>query len=283
VNINAANGGVSFTTLNLGTSGSRTANQAVTINGGTGTYSLGTVGIFTTGGTAKGISAVNADGTLNSTAGEVNALGAPAIDIDGPVGLTTLGMTLTAVAANGGANGLLVRDTNGSFSVAGTGGAGTGGSIQSMTARGARFTAATNVSLAWMSFTNNGTNQTTAAVCGDALNAANTNCGAGIDLQGVTGVTLDRIALSGGSQMGINGNNVTNLTMTNTTVQNAADEVLEDGVQFANLKGTCSMTDVAFTGNFHRQLEIQNSNGTLTSLSILRGTFDRGTYVSTAA
>ena len=47
ININNANGNVTFTTLNLGTSGTRMTAQAVTITGGTGTYGLGTVSIFT--------------------------------------------------------------------------------------------------------------------------------------------------------------------------------------------------------------------------------------------
>jgi hypothetical protein len=178
-----------------------------------------------------------------------------------------------------------VRDTNGALTVAGTGSAGSGGTIQSTTQRGARFTNATGIGLSWMNFTNNGTNQDAAATCGDGLNGTNTNCGAGIDLQGVTGVTLDRLALSGGTQMGVNGNNVTNLTITNSTVQNVGDEVNEDGVQLVNLKGTCTMTDATFSGNFHRQLELQNSGAgnALTSLNITRVTFNRGTYVSTAA
>lgn len=283
VNINAANGNVTFTNLTHGTSAARTANQAVTINGGTGTYGLGTLSLFTTGAAAKGISALNADGGVNSTAGEVNSVGAPAIDIDGPAGLTTLGMTLTAVSASGGANGLLVRDANGTFSVTGTGAYGTGGTIQSMTARGARFSAATGVSLAWMAFLTDGGNQDAAATCGDALNGTNTNCGAAIDLQGVSGVTLSNLNVNGGTQIGINGNDVTNLTMNTVTVQNVGDEVLEDGVQLVNLKGTGALTGVIFQNNFHRQLEVQNSSGTLSSFAISSSTFDRGAYLSTAA
>jgi hypothetical protein len=286
VNINAANGGVTFTSLTHGTSGTRTNNQAVTINGGTGTYSLGAVSLFTNGGAARGIFAANADGTLAITSGVVNAAGAAAIDIDGPAGLTTLGLALTSVHANGGQNGVLVRDTNGAMAVAGTGSAGTGGTIQNAAQRGARFTAATAISLSWMNFTNNGTaNLDAAALCGDGLNGTNTNCAAGIDLQGVTGVTLDRLALSGGVQIGLNGNNVTDLAITNSTVQNAGNEVNEDGVQLVNLKGACTITDATFSGNFHRQMELQNSGAanTLTSLDITRVTFNRGTYVSTAA
>lgn len=283
VNVAAANGNVSFTNLTLGTSGSRMSSQAVTITGGTGTYALGTVSIFTTGGTARGIGATNADGGINATAGTVDAAGAAAIDVDGPVGLTTLGMTLTTVAANGGANGLLLRDTDGTFTVTGTGGAGTGGTIQSCTVRGARFQSAAGVSLSWMTFTNNGTNQDPAATCGDALNGTNTNCGAGIDLQSVNGVSLSNVTVTGGTQIGINGNSVTNLAMSSVTVQNAGNEVSEDGVQLVNLLGTCSVAGSTFISNFHRQLEVQNASGTLTSLAITGSTFDRGSYVSTSA
>lgn len=283
VNVNAANGNVTFTNLTLGASGGRMASPAVTIDGGTGTYSLGTVSIFTTGGTAKGIGAVNADGTINATAGTVDAAGAPAIDVDGPAGLTTLGMTLTSVSANGGANGLLLRDTNGTFTVTGTGSAGSGGTIQGCTARGARFQNAAGVSLSWMTFSNDGTNQDAAVTCGDALNGTNTNCGAGIDFQTVAGASLSNVTVSGGGQIGINGNSVTNLAMSSVTVQNAGNENLEDGVQLVNLLGTCTVAGSTFTGNYHRQLEVQNSSGTLTSLAITGSTFDRGAYVSTAA
>jgi hypothetical protein len=127
--LNNVNGAVSFANLNLGTSGSRMTNQAVTINGGAGTYGLGTVSIFTNN--AQGIVATNADGTLNSTAGTVNATGNRAINIDGPAGLTTLGMTLTTVSSSSSPSaGITLQDTNGTFTVAGSGSAGSGGTIQ---------------------------------------------------------------------------------------------------------------------------------------------------------
>ncbi|MDQ3743497.1 MAG: cadherin-like domain-containing protein, partial [Acidobacteriota bacterium] len=70
ININAAAGNVSFAKLTLGTSGSRMVNQAVTIAGGSGTFSLGTVSIFTTG--AQGIVASSTTGTINITTGTVD-------------------------------------------------------------------------------------------------------------------------------------------------------------------------------------------------------------------
>src|SRR5262249_6285277 len=76
ININAVNGNVTFSNgMTLGTSGSRMTNQALTITGGTGTYSLGAMSIFTTG--LKGLVATNADGTINcgatSTVDSTNA------------------------------------------------------------------------------------------------------------------------------------------------------------------------------------------------------------------
>jgi hypothetical protein len=116
-----SNGGVTFTTLNLGTSGARMGSQAVTIGaagtGGTGTYSLGTVSIFTN--SAAGIVATNVDGTINSTTGTVNASGGTAIDIDGPGGLTTLGMTLSDVTSTGGTNNVNLSNVGGSLTMNG--------------------------------------------------------------------------------------------------------------------------------------------------------------------
>jgi hypothetical protein len=153
VNINAANGNVTFTTLNLGTSGARMTNQAVTITNGTGAYALGTVGIFTNN--VRGINASGADGTINSTAGTVDAAGSsPAIDIDGPVGVTTLGMTLTRVDVNGASSGIRLLDTNGTFTVAGAGSAGSGGTLNNTTSDSIVLTNAAGVSLSFMNVSN---------------------------------------------------------------------------------------------------------------------------------
>src|SRR5205085_2716416 len=117
----AVNGNVSFTTLNLGTSGSRIGSQAVTISGGTGTYTLGTVNIFTNNQT--GIGATNADGTINITTGTVDAGQGSAVNISGPAGLTTLSVSLTKVVSDGGSNnGLSLVNTGGTFTVTGSGG-----------------------------------------------------------------------------------------------------------------------------------------------------------------
>jgi len=119
VNLNTDNGNVTFGgTLTIGTSGLRFPSTAVTITGGTtGTYSLGTVSIFTNG--FAGITSTNADGALNTTNGTVDVNAATALNIDGPAGLTTLGMTLATVNSTGGTNNISLVDIAGSITING--------------------------------------------------------------------------------------------------------------------------------------------------------------------
>ncbi|AXY73505.1 hypothetical protein D3H65_05725 [Paraflavitalea soli] len=198
---------------------------------------------------------------------------------------TTIGagnLNFQSIASNGAINGILLNNTGaGGLVVTGTGTAGTGGTIQNCTQRGARFILASNISLSYMTFTGNGTaNIDAAATAGDALNGTNTNVAAGIDLQTVSGFSASNVTITGGAQMGLNGKGVSNLVLTNCSVQNTGDEVLEDGVQLVNLSGTCTVTNSSFTGNFHRQFEVQNSTGNL-NLSMTGCTFDHLSYVST--
>ncbi|HBB88705.1 MAG TPA: hypothetical protein DC047_13930 [Blastocatellia bacterium] len=283
ININAGNGNVSFSTLNLGTSGTRMTNQAVTITNGTGTYGLGAVSIFTSN--ISGIVSTNADGTLNSTSGTVDTIGASAISIDGPAGLTTLGMTLTAVNVdkNGAtipAKGISVQDINGSFAVNGTGTtAGSGGTIQSTTTRGLEMIGPAagqpSLSLKNMNFTNNAQSiQDTAATCANIGGGTNLNCSAAIHVVNVTGFTLDKVDVNGSNQVGVNGNNVTTFSMINgSKVRNCGNEANENGMQFANLLGTSAITGATFATNYNEGLDVVNTSSTAGSLTVTSGTF----------
>jgi len=239
------------------------------ITGGTPTVNAANLDVVTTTGT--GIQG-NA-GTLNITAGAdgstVASTGGMAVDLSG----MTLNVSLLSVDANGGTRGIRVNNTTGSFAVTGSGAAGTGGTIQNTSARGAQFTNTGSVSLSFMNFTNAATtNGDTAATCGDALNGTNLNCNAAIHAATVSGLSLTNVVVNGSAQIGINGNGVSNLTMNNVQVSNAGNEVFEDGVQFVNLTGTSSVTNSTFANNFHRQFEAQNGSGTL-SLNVTGSAF----------
>jgi uncharacterized repeat protein (TIGR01451 family) len=234
ININNVNGNVSFANMTLGTSGSRMINQAVTIAGGTGTYSLGVVSIFTNN--AQGIAATLADGTLNSTSGTVDSTNATAINIDGPAGLTSLGMSLTTVNSSGGnSDGISIQDTNGSFTVVGTGTAASGGTIA----------------------TKNGAD-------------GSTSQGIGIFLSNTQNISLDRMQLNAFQNFAIRGLNVTGFTFKNSVINgnsgtsNAQDEA---AISFDNLLGSALIDNTSISGGYEFNVDVVNTSGTLDRLT----------------
>lgn len=245
-------------------------------NGGLVIVTTSATGFDATGG-ATAISITGTGNTVTTTTGT-------AVNFDNTT-IGVSGLNFRSISVNGATNGVLLNNSGllGGLTVSGNGTAGSGGTIQNCIQHGAKFSNCVGINLSWMNFTNNGTsNLDPAAVAGDCLNGANVNAAAAIDLQTVNGVTLANIAISGGVQIGLNGKGVSNLTMNNSSIQNVGDEVLEDGFQVSNLSGTCSISNSSFTGNFHRQFEVQNSAGTL-NLTVTGSTFDRLTYVSTSA
>jgi uncharacterized repeat protein (TIGR01451 family) len=180
--------------------------------------------------------------------------------------------TFTSVSASGGAQGILVSDTAGSFTVEGTGTTdGSGGTIQNVTGRGASFVNASNVTLKNINFSNTGTTDGGLATCStDAV--GNTGCNGAIHLQGTNGVVLDNVETNGG-QYGINGNNVTNFSLLNSLIQNHGNGANEHGVRFIGLYGTSAITGTTVTGSAVDNVRIVNSSAPALSLSVQASTF----------
>ena len=258
INISSANSNVTFTKLTLGTSGARMTNQAITItNGSTGnTYNLGTISIFTSG--AKGIVSTNFDGTLNVTGGTVDSSTATAIDIDGPAGLTTLGISLTSVTSAGGtADGISIQDTNGSFTVNGDG---------------------ANTSV--------GGNSTGGTISGKSGADANVTQGIGVYLSNVSNITLRRITINGTNQnYGIRAFAVSNMTLEYSTVGGtngttaSIDNYGEGSVYFGNasnngITGTGLFTNNSISGGRTRNMSVVNGGAAATlNLTVKGSTF----------
>ena len=163
-----------------------------------------------------------------------------------------------SISANGAANGIVLNNTgsSGGLSVKGTGSAGSGGTIQNITNRGASFVSAVNISLSWMNFTN--ANTTDGALSDGVVGGnENTDENGAIHLQGVTQVDFANLNINGTVQHGINGNNVTDLDISNTTIQNAGDEVWESSIYIFDLKGPCSANRTSVFNN----LNITNDSG----------------------
>ena len=194
------------------------------------------------------------------------------------------GFTFKSISATGGTKGISLNNTGANgLTVSGTGTtAGSGGTIQNTSNNGAEFKTAQNISLSNMNFTNTAQTQAVAgnsASCGGAITSGNNlSCVAGLYFQAVTGVTLTKVSVTGTKQMGINGNNVTTFTMSNSTITGNGDEVFEDGLNFINLKGTSSITDTIIKDNAARQVALSNMEAGSTLTLNITGTRTNNVY-----
>jgi large repetitive protein len=236
--------------------------SGVVISGGSPAVTATNLDVVTSG--AVGISA-NA-GSLNIAAGSdgstVATTNAIAVDLNN----LALNVSLRSVSASGSTHGIRLANTTGPFGITGNASvAGSGGTIQNTTQRGASFIGTGGVALGYVNFTNAATaNGDTAAVCGNTAAGTNLNCNAAIHFANVTSALLAGVVVNGSAQIGINGNNVSNVTMNNVQVTNAGNETFEHGVQFVNLTGgSNNITNSTFSNNYHRQFTVQNSTGTL--------------------
>ncbi|MER9643896.1 inverse autotransporter beta domain-containing protein [Mesorhizobium sp. M0239] len=248
-----------------------TSNPGATIN-----FTNGGLIINTTSGggfSATGGGTVTVQGTGNTIAsGTGTALNVVNTTIGGS------GVTFQSISANGGTNGIVLNNTgSGGLTVTGIGTtAGSGGTITG-TVQGAVFTSTSNLSLSNMNFTNaNSGNGTLNNVDGPTFNSA---AQAAINMSSVSTVSFTNLNLNGGVQVGINGQNVSNLTIANTTVTGFGDAVFEGDMRFYNLTGTASITNSTFSfaaGDLSagdNLVDIRNGTGTSLTLNISGSTF----------
>jgi len=232
-------GTITFSTLTLGTSVARLTNTPLTLTNNGGTVDLGTVSIFTNNVTA--MNATNNNGTINSTTGEINATNSIAINIDGPAGITTLGMTLTSVSStNSATNGILIQDTDGSFTVTGDGNAtthtnGAGGTISNTT-------------------------------------------GVAVALNNTSNITLNDMVINNTGNHGFSGTNVNGLVLDNVDMSNIGNNDNENALAFmtgagANLIGTVVMDNVTINNVADNMIYIENFAGNL-NLTVTNSIFN---------
>lgn len=193
--------------------------------------------------TASGNSALAGTNFNSFTFTEASVTGntscSSAINLRHTTGTGNLNVSLTRVDANGCDSGIVLQNTTGSFTVAGTGTAGSGGTIQATNGNnvltdaigdGVSLTNATNVSLTRMVFTNPGDHAIrTSGINGLSVTFSSvTNAGpAGendehcFSLNEVSGtITLDNLSFNGIKENGINIYNSTSLTA-NATISNS--------------------------------------------------------------
>ncbi len=227
-----------------------------------------------TGGTAL---IGNAFGNLSVLDMSVANAGGTAVNLDN--GNPTA--TFTSVSSSNAANGIVLASTTGSFTVTGTGTAGTGGTIQGMSGDGISLTNAQNVSLSFMNVRNNlgsgifGDDVTNFSLTGGLVdNSADVADGteAGLrfnELLGACAITNSTISNSRGDNIRLTpaSGTLTNLTVSGSTIGPAANGNGFAVVSSGAAATTVTITGTTFTNNF--------ASGYLTTIG------DNGTHTVT--
>jgi hypothetical protein len=260
-------GSVSGTfTVSGATSIASPTNQGVVISGSSGlTTTFNGLTITNTGQT--GFSASNG-GTvvITGTTNTINTTSGTALSLTSTT-IGSSGVKFQTISSSGATNGIVLSSTGtGAFTVTGTGTAGSGGTISNISTNGIKISSAQHVSLSYMTLTSANTSDAGSTGVCDAN--TNSGCNASINLSSVSDVTLDHISISGGVENGINGVNVTKLTLSNSSITNVGDGVNEYGIEIYGLFGTQSagtansISNTTVSGSYDSNLFIRNSTAT---------------------
>jgi hypothetical protein len=214
------------------------ANNGVTLANNTGaqiSFGGGGLAIATTNGTgfsATGGGTVTVTGAGNT----VTSAGGVAVRVENTT-IGASGLTFRSVSANGGTNGIVLNNTgavNG-LQVTGTGAAGSGGTIQSVS----------------------GADASTAGI--------------GVYLSGVRNVQLAYMTLTGADNFAIRGVGVVDFSLGNSVVNGISGTtaaLAEGAISFTSLTGAASITNSQVSGGLTDNLNVSNTAGTLDRLTI---------------
>ena len=248
--------------ISVGGNGSAALNFAatsVTGSGDTGISLAGNTGAITFGAltitpdaSKRGLLATDNTQTITIPSGTVTTSGAVAVEITKATGTTPLTVSLTAVNANGGTGGIVLTNTNGSFTVTGNGntavgGNSSGGTIQNVT-------------------------------------------GFGIAMTNVANPSFTNINVQNAGQSGVDGTGgVTNFTLANSTINNvgtaATGQHQESNVSFndngtfttSTVSGVVSITQNVLTNARRHGIQLETGSGTISNLTITNNTLTSST------
>jgi hypothetical protein len=182
-----------------------------------------------------GITLSSVSGDFDVTTGTINSGSSTAVSISGTS--LDLGVTLTSISSNGATNGISINNTTGSFTVTGIGTTnGSGGTIQNTASNGISLTNTNNVSLSNMN-----------------INSSNVN---GINGSNVFGMNLNNIDVDGSTTRNVlieNNTGTSNVTVTNSTFNNAVNET---GISFWG-KSSANITFSVTNSTFYRNNSLQ--------------------------
>lgn len=194
-------------------------------------------------------------------ASRLSTINAAALDVrDSGVELSFESVSAEGVAPGTLDEGVILDRVRGPVTITGVDGKrGTGGAILHARGNGMRIVHANHVRIAGVTLTDSGVNKPVRGVrCAGNFEVSSTAiCRAALYLRHVSDSTFENIVVDGGSAMGINANNIRDVTFANLDVHRAGDETFESGVMLQEVGGTVTFSASAFADNAGSEMLIE--------------------------
>jgi hypothetical protein len=191
----------------------------------------------------------------------LNTANGAALEVhDSGVDLTFESVSAQGVAPGTLDEGIILDRVHGPVSITGVDGKiGTGGAILHARGNGIRIVHADHVRVAGVTLTDSGVNKPVrGARCAGNFEVNSTAiCRAALYLRHISDSTFENIVIDGGSAMGINANNIRNVTFGGLDVHQAGDETFESGVLLQEAGGTITFSRSSFVDNAGSEMLVE--------------------------
>jgi hypothetical protein len=156
--------------------------------------------------------------------------------------------------------GIIIDGVHGKVSITGVEGKpGTGGAIKHARGNGMRIVQSSNIRITGITLTDSGANKPSRGVrcAGNFQENSTAICRAALYLRHISNSAFENIVVDGGSAMGINANNIRDVTFGGLNVHGAGDETFESGVLLQEAGGTITFSRSTFTDNAGSEMLIE--------------------------
>jgi len=209
--------------------------------------------VVTVHGRRRGFVASNVGSVKLGGSSTLSTTNGAALDVrDSGVELSFESVSASGVAPGTLDEGIVVDRVHGHVTITGVDGkVGTGGAILHARANGIRIAQTANVRITGITITDSGVNVPARGVrCAGTFDVNSTAvCRAALYLRHVTDSAFENIVVDGGGAMGINANNLRDVSFSGLDVHRAGDETFESGVLLQELSGTITFTGSSFSDN----------------------------------
>lgn len=217
--------------------------------------------VVTVRGRRRGLVAGNVGKLTLGGASTLSTTNAAALDIrDSGAELSFESVSAEGVAPGTLDEGIVLDRVHGHVAITGVEGkVGTGGAILHARSNGIRIAQTSDVRMAGITLTDSGVNgQLKGVRCAGAFDVNSTAvCRAALYLRHVMDSTFENIVVDGGGAMGINANNLRNVTFSGMDVHRAGDETFESGVLLQEIGGTITFSTSSFADNAGAEILVE--------------------------